>query len=96
ENGIGRPSTYAPIIYTITERGYVERDAKKLVPTALGITINDLLEKQFSNIVNVQFSASMEDALDKIETGNKEWTTVLAEFYDVFSKDLEKANVDME
>ena len=96
ENGIGRPSTYAPIIYTITEKAYVERDGKKLVPTPLGITINDLLEAQFSNIVNVKFSADMETSLDEIEEGKKEWTAVLADFYDGFSKDLEKAKAEME
>ncbi len=96
ENGIGRPSTYAPIIYTITEKGYVEREAKKLVPTALGITINDLLEAQFSDIVNVKFSAQMETSLDEIEEGSKEWTQVLGEFYESFSRDLEKAQEEME
>ena len=96
ENGIGRPSTYAPIIYTITEKGYVERDGKKLLPTALGTTINDLLEAQFKDIVNVKFSAEMENSLDEIEQGNKEWTQVLAEFYDTFSKDLAKAQEEME
>ncbi|MBR2027862.1 MAG: type I DNA topoisomerase [Oscillospiraceae bacterium] len=96
ENGIGRPSTYAPIIYTITEKAYVERDGKKLIPTALGTTINDLLEAQFSNIVNVKFSADMETSLDEIEEGKKEWTAVLSDFYNDFSKDLEKAQSDME
>ena len=96
ENGIGRPSTYAPIIYTITEKGYVERDGKKLLPTALGTTINDLLEAQFKDIVNVKFSAEMENSLDEIEQGNKEWTQVLAEFYDTFSKDLAKAQEELE
>ena len=96
ENGIGRPSTYAPIIYTITEKAYVERDGKKLIPTALGATINDLLEAQFSNIVNVKFSAEMETNLDEIEEGKKEWTAVLSDFYSDFSKDLEKAQSDME
>ena len=96
ENGIGRPSTYAPIIYTITEKGYVERDGKKLIPTALGSTINDVLEQQFSNIVNVKFSADMETNLDEIEEGKKEWTAVLADFYADFSKDLDKAREDMD
>ncbi|MBR5251674.1 MAG: type I DNA topoisomerase [Oscillospiraceae bacterium] len=96
ENGIGRPSTYAPIIYTITEKGYVERDGKKLIPTALGTTINDLLEEQFKDIVNVKFSAEMESNLDKIEEGSKEWTQVLREFYDGFKNDLEKAQENME
>ncbi|MBR4036000.1 MAG: type I DNA topoisomerase [Oscillospiraceae bacterium] len=96
ENGIGRPSTYAPIIYTIIERGYVERSAKKLIPTALGLTVNDVLAAQFSNIVDVKFSANMEDSLDKIEEGSTEWTQVIQEFYDIFSADLEKAEREMD
>jgi DNA topoisomerase-1 len=78
------------------EQVYVERDGKKLIPTALGATINDLLEAQFSNIVNVKFSADMETSLDEIEEGKKEWTAVLSDFYTDFSKDLEKAQSDME
>ena len=96
ENGIGRPSTYAPIIYTIIERGYVERSAKKLIPTALGITVNDVLAAQFTDIVDVKFSARMEDNLDKIEEGDTEWTAVIREFYDVFQADLDKAEKEMD
>ncbi|MBQ5326995.1 MAG: type I DNA topoisomerase [Oscillospiraceae bacterium] len=96
ENGIGRPSTYAPIIYTIIERGYVERSAKKLIPTALGITVNDVLAAQFRDIVDVKFSANMEDSLDRIEEGTTEWTQVIQQFYDVFSADLEKAEKEMD
>ena len=96
ENGIGRPSTYAPIIYTIIERGYVERNAKKLVPTALGITVNDVLAAQFTDIVDVKFSARMEDNLDKIEEGDTEWTSVIKEFYDMFQADLDKAEKEMD
>ena len=96
ENGIGRPSTYAPIIYTIIERGYVERNAKKLVPTALGITVNDVLAAQFTDIVDVKFSARMEDNLDKIEEGTTEWTAVISEFYDMFQADLDKAEKEMD
>ncbi|MBQ8604385.1 MAG: type I DNA topoisomerase [Oscillospiraceae bacterium] len=96
ENGIGRPSTYAPIIHTIIERGYVERNAKKLVPTALGITVNDVLASQFDDIVNIKFTAGMEDSLDKIESGDREWTRVIREFYDIFRADLEKAEKEME
>ena len=96
ENGIGRPSTYAPIIYTIIERGYVERNAKKLVPTALGITVNDVLAAQFTDIVDVKFSARMEDNLDKIEEGDTEWTSVIREFYDMFQADLDKAEKEMD
>lgn len=96
ENGIGRPSTYAPIIHTIIERGYVERNAKKLSPTALGITVNDVLANQFSDIVDVKFTAGMEDSLDKIEEGQVEWTQVIREFYDIFSADLERAEKEMD
>ncbi|MEG2930089.1 MAG: DNA topoisomerase, partial [Oscillospiraceae bacterium] len=73
ENGIGRPSTYAPIITTIIDRDYVERDQKKLKPTLLGRTINDLMLKQFPNIVDVKFSAQMEKNLDKVENGKTAW-----------------------
>ncbi len=96
ENGIGRPSTYAPTIHTIIDRGYVERNQKKLTPTTLGITINDLLAAQFSDIVDLKFSATMEERLDKIEEGSQEWTDVLRDFYDILIKDLEKAAKDME
>ncbi len=95
ENGIGRPSTYAPIIHTITDRGYVERNAKKLYPTALGITVNDVLAAGFDNIVNVKFTADMENSLDSIEDGKTEWTQVIKRFYDIFSADLEKAEKEM-
>ncbi len=96
ENGIGRPSTYAPTIHTIIDRGYVERNQKKLTPTVLGITINDVLVAQFSDIVDLKFSATMEERLDKIEDGNQEWTDVLKDFYDILIRDLEKAAKDME
>ena len=96
ENGIGRPSTYAPIIYTIIERGYVERNAKKLIPTPLGITVNDVLMAQFNDIVDVKFSANMESNLDRIEEGTTEWTQVIREFYDVFQADLDKAEKEMD
>lgn len=96
ENGIGRPSTYAPIITTIIDRGYVERNAKKLIPTALGITVNDVLRSQFSNIVDVNFSAGMESQLDEIEEGNVEWTEVLQKFYDILMEDLEKAEKELD
>ncbi len=96
ENGIGRPSTYAPIIYTIIERGYVERNAKKLMPTPLGITVNDVLMAQFNDIVDVKFSANMENNLDKIEEGTVEWTEIIRQFYDVFQADLDKAEKEMD
>lgn len=96
ENGIGRPSTYAPIITTIIDRAYVERDGKKLIPTALGITINDILDDKFQDIVNVKFSADMETNLDDVEAGKREWIDVLRQFYDVFDADLKKAEKEMD
>ena len=73
ENGIGRPSTYAPIITTIIDRGYVERDQKKLKPTLLGRAVDGLMLEQFPHIVDVDFSAQMEKNLDKIESGKADW-----------------------
>lgn len=95
ENGIGRPSTYAPIISTIIDRGYVERQARKLVPTRLGIAISDILAAQFPDIVDTAFTAKMESDLDSIEEGGKNWTKVMEEFYSVFSAELDKAEENL-
>jgi DNA topoisomerase-1 len=94
--GIGRPSTYAPIISTIQERGYVRNEERKLFPTELGILINDKLVKHFSEIMNTGFTARMEKKLDFIEAGRTGWTEVLKEFYDAFVGDLDKAKEEME
>ncbi|QQG44973.1 MAG: type I DNA topoisomerase [Candidatus Sungiibacteriota bacterium] len=89
--GIGRPSTYAPIISTIQERGYVERHEKRyLRPTDTGFLVNDLLVEHFPEIVDVQFTAKMEEELDEVATGEKEWRPVVQEFYDPFAKHLEE------
>ena len=96
ENGIGRPSTYAPIITTIIDRGYVEREAKKLKPTLLGLTVNELMMDEFSNIVDVKFSAQMEKNLDKVEAGKAEWVKTVDDFYTEFDKTLKKAEQDLE
>ena len=96
ENGIGRPSTYAPIITTIIDRGYVEREQKKLKPTLLGRTINDLMMQEFPDIVDVTFSAGMEKNLDKVENGSTDWRTTIDSFYKGFAAALEKAEKDME
>ncbi|MBQ5755029.1 MAG: type I DNA topoisomerase, partial [Oscillospiraceae bacterium] len=96
ENGIGRPSTYAPTITTIIDRGYVERDAKKLKPTLLGRTINELMMEQFPNIVDVTFSADMEQRLDKVESGNVDWKSTVDDFYRDFDKSLKQAEASME
>ena len=86
EKGIGRPSTYAPIISTIQERQYVEKIERKFAPTVLGITVNDFLVDNFSDIVNVDFTAKMEDELDEIANGKIAWAPVISEFYGPFEK----------
>ncbi len=91
EKGIGRPSTYAPTISTIIARGYVVRNKKNLVPTELGMIVNSLMNEHFENIVDVTFTANMEEDLDKIEEGNLEWKKVIGEFYDPFIKTIEEA-----
>ena len=96
ENGIGRPSTYAPIITTIIDRGYVEREQKKLKPTLLGRTINDLMMQEFPDIVDVTFSAGMEKNLDKVENGSADWRETIDAFYKGFAAALGKAEKDME
>ncbi len=95
ENGIGRPSTYAPTISTIQQRGYVERVDKRLVPTEIGVTVNDLMVEYFSDIVDYQFTARMEQDLDMIASGQAEWAEVVHEFYHPFKKDVEKAQAEM-
>ena len=91
ENGIGRPSTYAPTISTIITRGYVEREKKVLFPTELGRVVNNLLKEHFSSIVNVAFTAEMENDLDNIAEGTAKWKTVIKDFYGPFSKTLADA-----
>ena len=96
ENGIGRPSTYAPTISTILDRHYVEVEQKQLHPTLLGDTITVLLEEHFNHIVDVKFTAKMESDLDKIEEGKEQWVDVLKDFYSDFDKTLKKAEQDLE
>ncbi|HHW22541.1 MAG TPA: type I DNA topoisomerase [Clostridiaceae bacterium] len=91
DKGIGRPSTYAPIISTIINRGYVERNKKQLVPTELGKIVNQFMISNFSDIVNVDFTAKMEENLDKVEEGSVDWKTLLKEFYDSFSETVKQA-----
>ena len=91
ENGIGRPSTYAPIITTIISRNYVEREGKALKPTALGTVTVDLITEHFSNIVDVDFTAKMEKDLDKVESGKTDWVHMMKKFYEDFQKSLELA-----
>lgn len=96
ENGIGRPSTYAPTISTIIDRGYVERDQKSIKPTALGTVVTDLMIDQFNNIVDEKFSAAMERNLDKIEEGKADWVKTLDKFYKDFAKTLKKAEENLD
>lgn len=96
EKGIGRPSTYAPIMDTIQNRNYVEKKDKQFVPTELGVVIVDLLKKFFERIINVGFTAHMEEELDAIEQGKDTYTHVLQEFYDVFKPEMDVAEEQME
>ena len=96
ENGIGRPSTYAPTITTITARQYVEHEGKALKPTNLGEAITELLREHFKKIVDAKFTAEMENELDEVEHGSKEWVETLHHFYDDFAETLTKAEEAME
>ena len=96
ENGIGRPSTYAPIITTIVDRGYVEKDQKKLKTPPLGQAVNTVMMEQFPDIVNVKFSADMEKKLDVVEAGQADWVKTIDDFYQGFEKSLEQAEKNME
>ncbi len=95
EKGIGRPSTYAAIISTIQDKDYVKKEKVFFQPTELGYLVNDLLVKNFPDILDVQFTALMENNLDQIEEGKMEWTRVLEDFYQPFSRDLASAKANM-
>jgi len=95
EEGIGRPSTYVPIIETIVMRDYVRRITGYLYPTELGMAVADLLIKHFPEILDVKFTAQMEEELDEIELGKLDWQAVLKQFYGPFEKTLNKAHIDM-
>ncbi len=93
--GIGRPSTYAPIIETIVSRGYVVREDKQFYPTELGTVVIDLLDDYFKDILDVEFTANLENQLDRIEAGELEWKEVIREFYQPFSQVLQKAEEEI-
>ena len=96
ENGIGRPSTYAQIMSNIVEREYVAADEKRhLMPTELGFLVTDLLVGSFPDILNVEFTAGMENVLDKVEEGKEDWQKAMKRFYASFSRDLKKAEAEM-
>jgi DNA topoisomerase I len=95
EFGIGRPSTYAPILSTIQERGYVIREGKRLSPTETGMLVNDLLVQHFPEIVDMNFTANMEKDLDEVASGDREWVDVIRGFYAEFAPQIEKAKAEM-
>jgi len=95
EYGIGRPSTYAPTISTLRQRGYVVREKRRLIPTEIGETVNDLLVDYFPDIVDVNFTAAMESNLDDVASGSRDWVEIVREFYKPFSVELEKAREAM-
>nr|WP_313163051.1 type I DNA topoisomerase [Sedimentibacter sp.] len=96
ERGIGRPSTYAPTITTITNRDYIVKDKNYLVPTDMGFLVTEMMEKYFSNIVNDKFTAELENNLDEIASGKKEWNDVIKDFYSGFKAELDIAEKEME
>ncbi len=95
EQGIGRPSTYVPIISTIQDRGYVEQDQRRFVPTWLGETVNEVMNKHFPDIVDTGFTAEMERKLDDVEEGRQSWIEFLRSFYGDFKVSMEKAEAEM-
>lgn len=96
EKGIGRPSTYSPTITTILERHYIEKEQKQLVPTDLGKVVNKLLTENFTDIINVEFTAKIEEEFDEIAEGKENWKQVIREFYGPFEKQVEKVEKELE
>ena len=96
EQNIGRPSTYAPIVGTLIERKYVKREKKSLVPTELGFVVTDLMQEHFKDIVDVHFTAEMEDRLDDVEAKGTDWKSLIREFYGPFEKELDAADKAIE
>ena len=94
--GIGRPSTYSPTITTILERHYIEKDKKQLVPTELGKVVNKLLTENFEDIINVEFTAKVEEEFDQVAEGKEPWKQVIREFYGPFEKEVEKVETELE
>ena len=96
EKGIGRPSTYSPTITTILERRYIEKEQKQLIPTELGKIVNSLLVENFSDIINVEFTAKIEEEFDEIAEGKENWKQVIRTFYGPFEKQVEKVEKELE
>ncbi|HOZ36368.1 MAG TPA: type I DNA topoisomerase [bacterium] len=95
ELGIGRPSTYAPIISTIQERNYIKRESGRFIPQDIALVVTDLLKQHFPEIVDYQFTAEMEEGLDEVAEGKKKWVPLLRDFYDPFEKNLEKKYMEI-
>jgi DNA topoisomerase-1 len=95
ENGVGRPSTYAPTISTILNRGYISKENRSLFPTELGEIVNEILTEYFKDIVNVKFTANLEEQLDDVEDGNLQWKEVIRSFYPDFNETVEKAEIEV-
>jgi len=96
EKGIGRPSTYSPTITTILERRYIEKEQKQLIPTELGKTTNKLLIENFTNVINVEFTANIENQFDSIAEGKENWRKIIGEFYGPFEENVEKVEKELE
>jgi DNA topoisomerase-1 len=96
ENGIGRPSTYAQTLSTIQDRGYTELEQRRFKPTELGFIVNDKLVQHFPEVVDIQFTAGVEEKLDEVEEGRQNWVKLLHEWYDPFSEDIKRAKTEME
>jgi len=96
EKDIGRPSTYSPIITTILERRYIEKDRKQLVPTELGKIVNSLLMENFGDVINVDFTANIENQFDNVAEGKEEWKQIIREFYPPFEKTIKKVEKELE
>ena len=96
EKGIGRPSTYSPTITTILERRYIEKEQKQLKPTELGKVVNKLLTENFSDVINVEFTAKIENEFDEIAEGKEEWKKMIRSFYGPFEKEVEKVEKELE
>ena len=96
EKGIGRPSTYSPTITTILERRYIEKEKKQLYPTELGKVVNKLLTENFTDVINVEFTAKIEDEFDEIAEGHEKWKKMIREFYGPFEQEVEKVEKELE
>ena len=94
--GIGRPSTYSPTITTILERRYIQKEQKQLVPTELGKIVNKILTENFTDVINVEFTAKIENEFDEIAEGKEQWKQMIREFYAPFEKELEKVEKELE